>query len=717
MTELKASAHHGMTYPRQRARTRGFRSGAPRQPSISPEGTRVVFCRSEAGDNASQDLWVLDLSVPENPTEHCVVRTAGLMDADGETIPAAEAARRERMRESSEGITSYTVNSDVTFAVFTLHGSIFIASLTDLHGNVRKLNALSGAVDARISPDGARVGYVADRALHVINLADDSHETLAVPAHDFDSWGLADFIAAEEFSRVRGWWWSADSHGILAQHVDESDVHTWWIANPAQPEQPARTHRYPSAGTPNPRVHLWYFSLDGQRQELSWNHEEYEYLASVQVARSGPIIIEVLSRDQRSSQVLRWDDTTASPILLSQRQDPHWIDVFPGAPGIDASGELLQITADLETDTNRLLCNDRFLTPPGLQVRAISAMDGDRCLVHGSLDPTEELPYLVSGGRVVALAAHGVATATVRGSIAVVSATNADTFHTRMTVYRVGAELSSASDLVPIAEITSFAHSPELELNVSIQRLGEDAFPAAIVWPRGHVPGSTRLPILLAPYGGPHARRVIAAGLAYASDQWWADQGYCVVVIDGCGTPGRGPAWERMVSGDLATPVLTDQMRGLAAVIAAHPHDVDPQRVGIHGWSFGGYLAALAAMSAPGRIHAAVAGAPVTEWRLYDTAYTERYLGDPHQNPDAYDGSSLLPLAPQLQCPLLLIHGLADDNVAVAHTLQLSSALLAAGKPHSVLPLSGVSHMTPQEVVAENLLLAQRDFFATHLQG
>jgi dipeptidyl-peptidase-4 len=163
------------------------------------------------------------------------------------------------------------------------------------------------------------------------------------------------------------------------------------------------------------------------------------------------------------------------------------------------------------------------------------------------------------------------------------------------------------------------------------------------------------------------------------------------------------------VLGDLATAPLEDQVDGLHAVAADHP-DLDLTRVVIRGWSFGGYLAALAVLRRPDVFHVAVAGAPVTEWRLYDTHYTERFLGHPDDAPDAYKRSSLLPHAASLERPLLLIHGLADDNVVAAHTLQLSSALLAAGRAHTVLPLSGVTHMTPQEVVAENLLLLQVAF-------
>jgi dipeptidyl-peptidase-4 len=211
------------------------------------------------------------------------------------------------------------------------------------------------------------------------------------------------------------------------------------------------------------------------------------------------------------------------------------------------------------------------------------------------------------------------------------------------------------------------------------------------------------------PYGGPGAQRVLAARNPFLEPQWWADQGFAVVVADGRGTPGRSPAWEREIALDLATGVLDDQVEALHASAETYD-DMDLSRVAIRGWSFGGYLAALAVLRRPDVFHAAVAGAPVTDWRLYDTHYTERYIGHPDEHPEAYDRCSLLEDAAKLERPLLLIHGLADDNVVAAHTLRLSSALLAAGRPHSVLPLSGVTHMTPQEVVAENLLLFQLDF-------
>src|SRR5690606_24277189 len=203
----------------------------------------------------------------------------------------------------------------------------------------------------------------------------------------------------------------------------------------------------------------------------------------------------------------------------------------------------------------------------------------------------------------------------------------------------------------------------------------------------------------------------------HLTSQWFADQGFAVVVADGRGTPGRSPAWEKAVHHDF-TLTLDDQVEALHALAGSHPLDLS--RVAIRGWSYGGYLAALAVLRRPDVFHAGIAGAPVTDWRLYDTHYTERYLGDPATHPEVYARSSLvtddgLSSPADQHRPLMIVHGLADDNVVVAHALRLSSALLAAGRPHEVLPLSGVTHMTPQEQVAENLLLLQVDFLKRSL--
>jgi len=216
------------------------------------------------------------------------------------------------------------------------------------------------------------------------------------------------------------------------------------------------------------------------------------------------------------------------------------------------------------------------------------------------------------------------------------------------------------------------------------------------------------------PYGGPHSQRVLKTASAFLASQWFAEQGFAVLVADGRGTPGRGPVWEREVYGDVFGPALEDQVAALTEAARSHP-ELDLGRVGIRGWSFGGSLAALAVLRRPDVFHAAVAGAPPTDLRLYDTHYRERFYGHPDRYPERYKAKSLLHEAPNLTRPLLLIHGLADDNVFPANTLRLSAALLAAGRPHEVLPLTGATHRVSDETADENLLWHEVRFLRRHL--
>ena len=708
------SADPAESYPRQRARTRAFRLGAPRAFVPSPDGQRIAFLRSRGGTDPLTCLWVLDLSGDE-PVERCVADPRALL-ADEETLPPEERARRERLREVSGGITDYAVDRDARVAVFALSGAPYAVRLDDGEARPVRLAAPGPVIDPRPDPTGAKAAFVSDRGLYVAPLAGGTETALCVPEGDTQSWGLADFIAAEELDRVRGYWWLADGSGLLVERCDEEPVATWWIADPAHPDQPARAHRYPAAGTDNADVSLWLIRLDEdgeiERTEVAWDRTAFPYLAQVSVTRSGPPIIAVLSRDQRRELVIEVDPDTAEVVVLRDRHDPEWIDVIPGSPTRAPSGSVLEVIADRDCDTYRLVCDDVPLTPPGLQVEAILDPGADDVLVSATDDPTRSSVYRVSyAGDVETLlgaAPRGMVGARRSGSTVVTTSTSLDTTATTVEAWQAGQRT---------AAIASLAETPVISPRVTMTTVGARDLRAAVLFPADHVPGARRLPVIMSPYGGPHARLVVEGGLSYGTDQWLADQGYCVIVADGRGTPGRGPAWDRAVKGDLATPALEDQVAALEGVAAEFPDDVDVERVGIRGWSFGGYLAALAVLRRPDIFHAAVAGAPVTEWRLYDTAYTERYLGDPREDPAAYDASSLLPLAAGLSRPLLIIHGLADDNVVVAHTLQLSSVRLAAGRPHSVLPLTGVTHMTPQEVVAENLLRAEVDFFGRYLGG
>ncbi|HSO52358.1 MAG TPA: prolyl oligopeptidase family serine peptidase, partial [Actinomycetes bacterium] len=444
--------------------------------------------------------------------------------------------------------------------------------------------------------------------------------------------------------------------------------------------------------------------LAGRRVEVAWDRAAYPYLVSVSWEAGGPLTLLVQARDQTATQVLAADPGTGATTELAAQRDPAWVDIVTGVPAW-LDGRLVLTADDPACDTRRLTVGGDPVTPPGLQVAAVVAVAGDAVLVAGSEEPTEVHLWRVVPGqppeRLTDRPGHHAATAA--GRVVVVTRADLDHDNTATTVTAPGR---------PPRPIPSLAHAPGLTPGPRLLRAGPRELRCALLLPRGAGSGggaAGRLPVLLDPYGGPHHRQVLAARDRFLVSQWFADQGFAVLVTDGRGTPGRGPAWERAVWRDLAGPVLDDQVEALAAVAADHPQ-LDLHRVAIRGWSFGGYLAALAVLRRPDVFHAAVAGAPVTDWRLYDTHYTERYLGHPAADPDTYRRSSLLADAAKLERPLLLVHGLADDNVVAAHTLRLSSLLLAAGRPHNVLPLSGVTHLAAQEAVAESLLHLQLAF-------
>jgi dipeptidyl-peptidase-4 len=266
-----------------------------------------------------------------------------------------------------------------------------------------------------------------------------------------------------------------------------------------------------------------------------------------------------------------------------------------------------------------------------------------------------------------------------------------------------------------LATLRSVAEAPPWSPRVELTTVGEgpERLHAALIRPRDF-DAARRYPVLVHVYGGPHHQHVTANGRSYLLDQWFADQGTVVVRLDGRGTPSRGRAWERAIRGDFLTAPLADRVRGLQALGARCP-ELDLTRVGIHGWSFGGTFSAMAVMRRPDAFHAAVAGAPVTDWRDYDTHYTERYLGLPDEAPEAYRVSDVLTYAAQPSRPLLLLHGTADDNVYFTHSVRLPDALFRAGIAHEFLPLSGFTHMVPDPNVTTRLHHRIRDHFAAHL--
>jgi dipeptidyl-peptidase-4 len=734
------------SFPRQQARTRRFSLGVPRSFKVAPDGSRVAFLRSQGGADPVTCLWQLHVA---SGHEELLADPAAL-EPDGEDLSPQEKARRERSREQAGGIVGFATDRAMSVAAFTLAGRVYLAGLPGSPARepgarepgARELGARSPALDPRPDPTGTRIAYVCGGALRVIGTDGGGDTALADPAGTPGlSYGLAEFIAAEEMGRMRGYWWAPDGASLLVARVDETPVQRWHIADPANPDRPPAAVAYPSAGTPNAEVSLLLAGLDGRMVAVDTGGPAFPYLVTVSWDAGDPLIV-VASRDQRVMRLLAADPATGATTVLREDTDPRWLDIVPGVPARtgDADGEERIAWVTDADGARRLLVGTpgelaggatAAVTPRTMQVREVLSVDGGTVLFTASTaDPTAIGLWLYQPGGLHEISPPGGVHAGTRagGTTVLTSRTLAhpgpevrvltDTPAATPAAERAGPAATGAAQVpagaaqVPAetAQVAVLAEVPNVPVpHPDLFAAGPREIRSALLFPSWHQPGTARLPVLLDPYGGPHAQRVLSAQGAFHTSQWLAEQGFAVLVADGRGTPGRGPEWEREVWHDLAGPVLEDQVEALQAAAVRHP-DLDTSRVAIRGWSFGGYLSALAVLRRPDVFHAAVAGAPVTDWRLYDTCYTERYLGHPDDQPEVYAQSSLLADAPRLARPLLFIHGLADDNVVVAHTLRMSSALLAAGRGHIVLPLSGVTHMTPQEEVAENLLLLQVEF-------
>jgi dipeptidyl-peptidase-4 len=384
------------SFPRQQARTRGFRLGVPRAFQVSPNGERVTFLRSKAGDDPVTCLWEADtVSGAER-----LIADPRALGADEENLPPEERARRERVRETAAGIVAYATDKAAAIAVFALSGQVYAAPLDDSGQPPRLVPAKMPALDPRPDPTGTRIAYVHDDALHVINLA--SGDDAVVASEDGVTFGLAEFVAAEEMDRSRGYWWSPDGSRLLIARVDESPVRRWYIADPANPGSPPTEVAYPAAGTPNADVSLLLATLPvanavkgeegGGGAELTevagWDRDRFPYL--VNVAWGTDPLIVVQSRDQKTMRLIN----AGTGEVLREDTDPHWTDVVDGVPARLANGDI--VWTGVSGDTRGLviapaagLAAAQPVTPAGLQVQAVLGTDGDDVLFAGKTEPTE----------------------------------------------------------------------------------------------------------------------------------------------------------------------------------------------------------------------------------------------------------------------------------------------------------------------------------------
>jgi dipeptidyl-peptidase-4 len=698
------------------AATRNFTLGAPREPVPTPDGRSILFLRSLPRDT-KLGLYDYDLATHAE-------RALAKPDAGPEHLSVQEKALRERTRMTLTGITGFAL-SDSGSKILVSQGPKL--AIIDLPGGASTPVPGDGWIAPILSPDGTAVAGVRDNDVHVVELATGRDIALTTGGTDIVTHGLVDFAAAEELERATGLWWSPDGAQLLYEVADSTGVERHFIADPEHPQQQPTEFRYPRAGTDNAKLRFGLIARNGGPTTwIDWDHDTYPYLARAVWRKDGKLTLVLLTRAQTKEVVVTVDPATGKTSPLLTETDSAWLNV---SPEYDLAGAGLPLPYWLKNGAGFLWAAergglwqlelhhadgtlDRVLTPRATPFIALNDVDE----ATGSLVFTARPSRIDTALYRVKLGGGAPVTLDARAGLH--SATAGHDQHAVLVDQSMLADGSMADSVIDqagktLAILPSIAEKPPALPNILFTTAGNLNLDALLVRPAHAKPGA-RLPVILSVYAGPGVKNVERAPIRYLEDQCMADAGFAVVTLDGRGTPGRDRDFERATKYDLIDLPLQDQIDGLQAMGHTFP-ELDLSRAGVTGWSFGGYFTAMATIRRPDIFKAGVAGAPVVDFADYDTAYTERYLGLPQTSPDAYAKSNVLTYADKLARPLLIMHGLTDDNVYFENTVKLTQALIQAGKPYNLLLLPG-THLLPDPLLRTRVSEIRVAFLKEHLK-
>ena len=704
------------TYLRTLAQTRSFQLGRPQKPMVTPDGSAVLFLRSEA---RSAKLSLFEFDIETGKTRE-LLTPEQLLKGAAEKLSPEEKAIRERMRVSTGGFTNFQLTDDGTLILLSLSGRLYTVERAGT--KITELATGKGfLLDPKFSPDGKKVSFVRDHDVYVLDLAARKESRVTTGGTALKPNGTAEFVAQEEMGRFTGYWWAPDSERIVYQQTDNSDVEVWHVADPIHPDVKPTPFYYPRPGKNNATVKLGVVSIDGgATQWIGWDHKKYPYLATVRWAKKAPLCIAVQTRDQRELVLLEVEVKSGKTTKLLTEKSSTWVNLRQEMPRWLPSGDEFLWVSEID-DYPRLELRNRngkirrVIVGADVGYQSFISVDPkeEAITFNASRNPTESHLFRMS---LKDSFAEPEKLTKEPGLHSAVFSRKLDAYViTSRTMQSMPRSFVYGKGGKPLGELPSVAENPPHAPVVEMLEVGVEPrkFRAAVVLPRDF-DAKKKYPVIVDVYGGPHHLHVLAAQNRWLLDQWYADQGFIVVAIDGRGTPGRGAAWEQAIYQKFGSVPLDDQVAGLKALTAEYTM-MDADRVGIDGWSFGGYMSALAVMRRPDVFKAGVAGAPVCDWMDYDTHYTERYLGVPPKDAEAYKEGSLLTYADDLKRPLMILHGTADDNVYLRHSLRMVDSLFRAGKDFEMVPLSGLTHMVPDPLVMERLHGRIALFFQKHL--
>jgi len=679
---------------------------------ISPDGQLVAYLQGRDDDKDRYDLWAYDVKAQHHRR---LVDSRTLAGAD-KALSVEEEARRERQRTSSlSGIVEYSFAPDSRHLLIPLNGDLYVYDLAARPEQaVRRLTTTEAyETDARFSPLSRYVSFIRDQNLFVIDLANGTERAVTREGGGLVSFGMAEFIAQEEMDRDTGYWWSPDERRIALARVDDSPVTEVERFEIQATGARIVRQRYPSTGTANARVDLFVADLGSDaRIQLDLGTGDF-YLPHVEWFPDGrAVAVQRQSRDQKTLELLKFGLDGRGQVLITERSDT-WVPLHRELTFLLKSRQFIWASSRDGFQHLYLYGNDgallRALTPGEFMVEGannepgIAAVDErarrvyftanlpsplERQMFWASLDKPGQ-PQRVTPGA----GTHEI-TMSQDARVFVDKFSNADTPPNVTLRNPAGAVMTV---LVPNKINSAHPYGPYADEHVatefgSLRAADGQALYYKIMKPR-ELDAGKRYPVVVDIYGGPARQRVNNAW-GNLFHQYLAQHGYVVFSLDNRGSGERGVQFETALlgpaGGRLGNIDVQDQVRGVE-FLRTLPY-VDGQRIGIYGWSYGGYLALMCLMQAPDWFAAGVAGAPVTDWALYDTHYTERYLSTPQANAAGYAASNVLNHADALRRPLLLIHGMADDNVLFAHSTALMKKLQDLQKPFDLMTYPGGKH-------------------------
>lgn len=700
---------------------------SPRALSFSPDGKLVTFLKPRADDGSRLDLWAFDVATGEAS----MLVDSRILEPEDVELSEEEKALRERQRIAGvKGIARYDWGTASTILV-PIGGDLHLIDLSSGTPVARQLTQTDAfEYDAKVSPAGKYVSFIRDGALYAIELATGEEMQLS-PAGDASkalSYGTAEFVAQEEMSRYTGYWWSGDDSYVAYTRVDESTVDIVPRFDIAADSVSVIEQRYPKAGRPNAVVDLFVRDMgNGNVTEVKWHQDDWgpatdQYLTRVNWAQDR-IIVQAVDRDQQHLVYLEATPEGRQVTEVDRETHDTFINLSHDMRTTDAG----RFTTDEKTGFRHIRFapdqdgTPRYLTSGDWAVSAISRIIEDNVYFTGHKDtPLERHLYSVqvTGGgptRITPLGSTwGIQMASDGQSY--IGTSSSPNQPTQTGLYKIDGTLITWIEENKLDE--SHPYFPYLEDHTVPEygtlkaEDGQDLY-YSIQLPPNFDP-EQRYPALVEVYGGPHAQ-MVTRNWERMSDQYYSREGYIVFRLDNRGSDNRGRKFENAIYRRTGGPEVRDQLVGVE-YLKSLPY-VDGDRIGIQGWSYGGYMTLMTLLQAPeGTFAAAISGAPVTDWALYDTFYTERYMDTPQDNAEGYEASSVFPYLDNLNSPLLMIHGMADDNVVFENSTRLYAELQKKGKHFEMMTYPGQRHGIRGQELQTHLMRTRMAFLNRYLK-